>query len=109
MPNLIALTAASDGTSALEQGGRGVFTDALLQVLGQGSSQALTYAQAARQIPALVAARSYQIPYFQGNLERPVFGNSLRTAPVAWEVTELGPPLTLAGPPLPGLGAGAEL
>lgn len=109
MPNLIALTAASDGTSALEQAGRGIFTDALLQVLGQGSNQALTYAQAARQIPALVAARSYQIPYFQGKLDRPVFGNSLRTAPVAWEVTELGPPLKLAGPPLPGLGAGAEL
>jgi hypothetical protein len=109
LPGLVFFAAATDGTSALETGGRGVFTDALVQVLSKAQSSPLFYSQAARQIPALVAARSYQIPLFHGQLDRPVFGNTTRARPLGWEVTALGPPLRLSGPPLLGFGVGAEL
>jgi hypothetical protein len=109
MAGLVAFTAASDGTPALETGGRGIFTDAVLKVLSQVGGQPLTYAQAARQIPPLVAAESYQIPYFHGDLNAPVLGNQGRTRPIGWDVKSLGPPLALTGPPLPGMGQGAEL
>jgi len=109
LPGLVVLTAASDGTAALETDGHGIFTDALVQVLGQASNLPLTYAQVARQVPPLVAARSYQIPYFHGDLNTPVFSNQGRTRPLAWEVTAAGETLELAGPPLPGIGTGAEL
>ncbi len=103
----VFFSAAGDGTPALETGGRGVFTDALLEVFSEAGS--LTYAQAARRVPSLVKARSYQIPYFQGDLDRTVFGAGERPRPLAWEVTSVGPPLQLSGAPLPGLGRGAEL
>jgi cell wall-associated NlpC family hydrolase len=109
LPGVVVLTAATDGTPALETNGRGIFTDALIQVLAQAGDQPLTYAQLARQVPPLVAANSYQIPYFHGDLNEPVFGNEGRTRPVAWEVARVGPPLELSGPPLPGIGEGAEL
>ncbi len=109
MPGLVVLTAATDGTAALETGGHGIFTDAVIQVLGQVSSKPLTFAQVARQVPPLVAARSYQVPYFHGDLNTPVFSNEGRTRPVAWEVVKAGPALELSGPPLPGIGRGAEL
>lgn len=109
LPGLIVFTAASDGTAALENFGRGVFTDAVLEVLGQSGTQPLTYAQAARQIPPLVSARSYQIPYFQGELSGPILGNVTRKQPIGWEVIALEPALKLGGPPLPGLGKNAEL
>ena len=109
LPGVVAFTAASDGTPALETNGRGIFTDAVIQVLAQAGDQPLTYAQVARQVPPLVAASSYQIPYFHGDLNAPVFGNEGRTRPVAWEVAKVGPPLELSGPPLPGIGEGAEL
>lgn len=109
MPGLVALTAASDGTAALEYGGRGVFTDALLDVFGRSGSNALTYAQLARQVPPLVAARSYQIPYFQGELSGYVFSSEDRVRPAAWEVTDTGGTLTLSGPPIPGMTKGATL
>ncbi len=109
MPGLVVLTAASDGTPALEMDGRGIFTDAVIQALSQASDKPLTYAQIARKVPPLVAARSYQIPYFHGDLNTTVFGNQGRTRPVAWEISKLGPPIELSGPPLPGIGQGAEL
>jgi hypothetical protein len=106
---LVLFTAASDGTSALERAGRGIFTDALLRVLADVASPPLTYAQAARQVAPQVAAQSEQIPYFQGPLDEPVFGNTTRARPLAWEVVRVAPELELAGPPLPGMGPGAEL
>lgn len=109
MPGLVVLTAATDGTAALETGGHGIFTDALIQVLGQASGKPLTFAQVARQVPPLVAARSYQTPYFHGELNTPVFSNQGRTRPLGWDVVEVGPALTLSGPPLAGIGTGAEL
>src|SRR5690606_15665665 len=55
LPGLIAMTAASDGTPALEQNGEGIFTSALLAVLAEAGGRPLTYAQVARQVPPLVA------------------------------------------------------
>ncbi len=109
LPGIATLTAASDSSSAVEKSGRGVFTDALLQVLSQVGDRPLTLAQVARQVPPLVAAESPQVPGFHGELDRPVFGNRMRTRPVAWEVIDAGPPVSLGGAPLPGIGVGAEL
>ena len=109
IPGMVVLSAATDGTSALERRGRGLFTDALLEVLGQVGSQPLTYAQAARQIPIKVSSAAHQIPFFQGDLDRPVFANTQRTRPVSWEVISPGPPVNLGGPTIPGVGKGAEL
>ncbi len=110
LPGLVVFTAASDGTSALEIDGGGIFTDALLQVLSKVHDQPLTYAQAARQIPPLVSARSYQIAYFQGNLDRPVFGHPGRSRPIAWEVISRHKnAIKIGGAPIPGIGQGAEL
>lgn len=108
-PGMVVFTAASDGTVALEENARGIFTDALVAVFSTAGAQPLTYAQAARQIPSLVAARSYQVPYFQGDLSGPVFGNTTRTQPIGWEVIATGPRIKLGGTPLPGMGKGAEL
>jgi hypothetical protein len=109
MPGLVVLAAASEATSAFEVNGAGIFTDSLVRVLSEVGSRPLLYAQASRQIPPLVAARSYQIPYFHGELDRPVFGNTTRTRPAGWELVELTPSIRLTGPPLPGLGKNAEL
>lgn len=109
LPGLIALTAASDGTSALETAGHGIFTDAVLQVLSGAQDKPFTYAQLARQVPSLVAARSYQVPYFQGELNQTVFGNSTRNRPSGWEITAIDPQVKLTGTPLAGMGKGAEL
>jgi hypothetical protein len=109
LSEMVVFTAAADGTSALETGGRGIFTDALVQVLGQAGKAPVSYAQAARQIPGLVAGRSPQVPFFQGKLDREVFGTAGRPRPLAWEVKSAGPVLELGGPPLPGLGVNAEL
>lgn len=109
MPGLIVFSAASDGNPALEKNGRGIFTDALLRVLSDAGDPPMTYAQIARQVPPLVAAESSQIPYFHGDLDWTALGSRERKRPVAWEVTAVGPPIALSGPPLPGMGKGAEL
>jgi len=110
MPDLVAFTAASDGTSALEMGGHGIFTGALVAVLTQGTDAPLTYAQVSRQVPPLVAAASYQIPYFQGDLNRAVFGATGKRRPLGWDVVAVGEKMIeLSGVPLAGMGKGAEL
>lgn len=108
MPGIVTFTAASDGTPALEKAGHGIFTDAILAALSETSDGPATYAQVARKIRPLIAAKSYQIPYFQGDLTRNIFGNSQRSRPVGWEVITTSPTLSLGGPPLPGIGVGAE-
>jgi len=105
---MVVLTAASDSNAALEMNGRGIFTDALLTTLSQVGDRPLTYAQVSRQVPPLIAAKSLQIPYFQGDLSAPVFGNTTCTKSIAWEVVKVGPPIELAGPPLPGIDVGTE-
>jgi hypothetical protein len=106
---MVAFTAASDGTSALEIAGRGVFTDALIEALAQARDTPSSYAAIARQIPPLVSAKSYQVPYFHGDLEQTVFGATNRRSPLGFRVTAVAPELRLSGPPLPGVGAGAEM
>lgn len=108
LPGIVVFTAAGDGTSALEKNSRGIFTDAVLSTFGQINAKQLTYAQAARQIRPLVKAESYQIPYFQGNLQRSIFSGSNRKLPLGWEIIEIKPMLKLGGFPLPGIGKGAE-
>ena len=111
LDGLVAFVAATDGTSALERNGRGLFTDALLTVLSRVGKTPLTYAQAARQIPPLVSASSYQVPLFEGDLSAAVFGNKSRNRPASWDVTSVsaGDTVELSGPPLTGMGVGAEL
>ncbi len=109
LPELVVLTGAADGTAALETDGRGVFTDALIEVLNPVRTASLSYAQAARQVAGAVAARSQQIPFFQGRLDREVFGTAGRARPLGWEVRSVGTVLELTGPPLPGMGVNAEL
>ncbi len=106
---MVTLTAASDGTSALEIAGQGVFTDALIEVLSQAHDSPPSYAAIAKQIPPLVSARSYQVPYFHGRLERTVFDNDSRNTPLGFRVMAVGPTIQLSGAPLPGFGVGAEL
>lgn len=114
LPRLSVLSAATDGTSAMEEYGVGLFTRALLDVLS--SSHRITYAQVARRIPPLLrAAGTPQIAFVQGNWDSFVFQNASRKAPVSWNV-KLVSPLTdntmqieLAGPALPGMGPNAEL
>ncbi|MCB1948932.1 caspase family protein, partial [Nitrosomonas sp.] len=108
LPGIVVFTAAGDGTVALEKNSRGIFTDAILTTFGQVNASQLTYAQAARQIRPLVKAESYQIPYFQGDLQRTVFAGVNRKLPLAWEVIETAPQLKLGGFPLPGVDTGAE-
>lgn len=109
MARAVVLTAASDGTSALEIDGRGVFTTAFVQALSEAGKDPLTWAALARRIPGLVRASSPQVPYFQGDLDRDVFGAEARPRPPSWEVKSAGPPVEIAGPPVPGMGPGAEL
>ncbi|SEQ96772.1 Caspase domain-containing protein [Nitrosomonas sp. Nm51] len=108
LPGIVVFTAAGDGTVALERNARGIFTDAILTTFGQVNATQLTYAQAARQIRPLVKAESYQIPYFQGDLQRTVFAGVNRKLPLAWEIIEIAPQLKLGGFPLPGIDTGAE-
>ncbi len=110
LPGLVSFSAASDNTPAFERNGAGIFTSALLEVLQAGGSKPLTYAQAARRIRPLVAARSYQVPYFQGDLERVFLAESRpQRPPLAWDVTAVGQQVELSGPPQPSMGVGAEL
>jgi Caspase domain len=106
-PELVVLSGAADGTSALERDGHGIFTDAIVTVLGQPGP--LVWSQVEKQVRPVVAARSPQKPAFQGNLERLVFGASARRRPLSWEVIAVGTQLELKGPPLPGMGEDAEL
>ena len=108
LPGMVVFSAATDNNAALEKNGRGIFTDALLRVLGEVGEQPLTYAQVSRLTPPLVSAESPQVPYFHGDLTGAVFGNQTRTRPIAWEVSKVEPALEIAGPPLAGVGEGAE-
>ncbi len=109
LSGLVVMAAAKDGTPAMETEGRGIFTDAVLDVLSGVGATPLTYAQAARRIPLVVEASGHQIPFFHGDLTKPVFGNTGRKQPIGWEITALGTPIELAGPILPGMGANAEM
>lgn len=105
---LVVLTAAIDGTSALERGGEGLFTKALVATLAEAGTTPLTWAQVAARLPILLAAQNTpQIPWVQGNLGELVFSDTTRVRPLAWHVKAVGETLAVEGPPLPGFGAGA--
>lgn len=109
MPNLVLLSAARDGSSALEKKGRGVFTQSLVQVLASAEG-AMTYAQVARKVPLSMAGVSRQIPEFRGALTRLALDSSAPRRPFGWEVTKVeGPRVELAGVPMPGFSAGTVL
>jgi hypothetical protein len=113
---IVYLAAADDGTSALEVAGGGVFTGALLNVLGRIGVEPLTYAQAGRQIDVIVKGSiSSQRPSYYGPVDRLVFDNSTRLRPLAHEVVEKPPlpqrgsELKLSGPFVYGMSAQAAV
>ncbi|MCP4714350.1 MAG: caspase family protein [Deltaproteobacteria bacterium] len=108
LPGMVVFSAATDSNPALEKNGRGIFTDALIRVMMEVGERPLTYARVARLTPPLVSAESPQVPYFHGDLTGVVFGNETRTRPVAWEVKKTGESIEIAGPPMAGIGKGAE-
>lgn len=104
---LVVLTAAIDGTSALERAGEGLFTRALVTALAETGTEPATWGQVAARLPSLVSAQnSPQIPWVHGNLGQVVFDNRARTRPLAWTITAVKPGIALQGPPLPGWGPG---
>lgn len=109
LPGLVVFAAAGDREPAFEMDGHGIFTDALLEVLGAVGKSPLTFRQASIQIRERVAARSRQTPFFHGDLDTIVLSAEKRSQPVGLRVTRLGDVLTLSGPPTPGLGKNAEL
>ncbi|MCB9744680.1 MAG: caspase family protein [Alphaproteobacteria bacterium] len=110
LPGLVFVSAARDGTSALEIDGEGVFTRALVEALQQADA-ALTWDQLTRSLPRLVAASgSPQVLTFEGALERGVLGGPFRARPPGWDVAEVSEGrLRLSGLPLPGWTEGAVL
>jgi hypothetical protein len=112
---LTVVSAATDGTAAMEEDGAGLFTQALVDILS--AFPQLTYAQLAKRLPpALRAEGTSQIPYVQGDIESFVFQNAHRKAPISWSVRAVlahdGSKATrveMTGPPLPGIGPNAEL
>lgn len=110
LPGFVWMTAAKDGTSAIEKDGHGIFTDALIAAMTDVGSSPLTYAQVGRKVPPMVAVDSYQIPFFQGALDKVVFANRSIVRPRSWDVRKIErDELDLSGVPLPGMGVGAEL
>lgn len=114
MPELLVLSAAGDGSSALEgwteSGTGGMFTRALLQVLADASAAPLTWAQVEPRVRQQVAAESLQNPYFQGPLDQVVFEHTTRRHPYGWQVAAIdGDELVLKGLPMPGWERGAQV
>lgn len=110
---LVLASAARDSTAALasQDGSVSRFTAALATALSDREAGVATWTQAQRRAEALVSASTggAQLPVFQGELDRPIFGLSQADRPLAWAVTEAGVGLDLAGIPLPGWGPGATL
>ena len=117
LPGMVIMAAAADGTSALERDGAGIFTKALTEALGGPGPNKLTYAQAEKEVRALMSGRTPQIPTFEGNLDQTVFGNARRGRPLSLQVESLsadaankpGSSMKLIGTPPPGLGKNAVL
>nr|VFJ56998.1 MAG: Caspase domain-containing protein [Candidatus Kentron sp. FW] len=114
---MVVCTAAAEGGLAMEHKGGGLFTKTLLKVLDDTGDKPLTYAQLAHRVRSQIADThgDSQIPYFHGNLDKPVFGNTSHARPPGWDVTKLFGEETdirameISGPPLPGIGLGTEL
>lgn len=113
LPGLVFLSAAIDGTSALERNGEGLFTKALLEALKSPGGNGLTYEQLILRMRPLVAAYgSDQHIDVQGGIyvRREVFGDASPRRPASYLVKGVqGQSLTLAGLPLPGWSSGAVI
>lgn len=112
MPEAVFAAAAADGSSALERDGEGLFTQALLGLLAENPKLPLSWQDVALQLPVrLRAARTDQVPYFSGALNRTVWdsGSSALTGAtgrvqdgklLGWSIQELkGDEIVLKGPP----------
>ncbi|NKB99967.1 MAG: hypothetical protein GKR90_15915 [Pseudomonadales bacterium] len=109
LPGITELSAAIDGTEAKEDEDTGVFTDSLIKTLAF-ERQPQSYAALFRAMYPLVATRSNQIPGLSGESSRLVFDHRKSTRPLTWEVFDVTEnAVQVGGPPLPGLGVGAEL
>ena len=111
LPGVVVLSAAKDGSGALEIDGHGVFTQALVESLAGVAGEPLTWSQIGRQVLTLVRAQSRrQVPVIQGSLESYVFNNVARSRPLSAEVV-VAPSskekIKLAGTAMPGWGVGA--
>lgn len=124
MPDAVFLSAAGDGTSALERDGQGLFSQAILSILSENRGNPLSWQDVALQVPPrLKAARSDQIPYFSGALARPVLGGGpgnaqtsntvgvMEGTTLGWVIQSVtGDEVVLTGPPwLSGWSKGAEV
>ncbi len=106
LPGIVVLSAAGDSTAALETNGYGIFTDALIDVLSK--SESVTYSQMEPLVRRSLKARTYQIPYFQGALDRQVFNAKKSGRSDAWFVTGANiAAVEVSGPFLAGAGIGA--
>lgn len=109
LPGIVVMSAASDGTTAKERDGEGLFTNALLSVLAEGSHAPLTVSQVAYRVRQRLSP-VIQIPYFEGALNSPVFGVSTALHAIGWSVSGvMGERVVLSGPPLPGWSKNAEI
>ncbi|MDJ0837176.1 MAG: caspase family protein [Acidobacteriota bacterium] len=114
MPNLVVISAAKDGTPAFDGLRGGLFTRHLIPAMGRMTHQALTWAGVEREVRSVLGHTRLQLPRFQGNLQRPVFGMTQRRNPVTWRVMETKTArkelrVDLIGTVMPGIGPGAEL
>ena len=106
LPGIVVLSAAGDSTAALETDGYGIFTDALIDVLSK--SDDITYDQMEPLVRRSLKARTYQIPSFQGSLDRQVFNATKTGRSDAWFVTGANiAAVEVQGPFLAGAGIGA--
>ncbi len=106
LPGIVVLSAAGDSTAALETDGYGIFTDALIDVLSKSDN--ITYDQMEPLVRRSLKARTYQIPSFQGSLDRQVFNATKTGRSDAWFVTGANiAAVEVQGPFLAGAGVGA--
>ncbi len=106
LPGIVVLSAAADATAALETDGYGIFTDAIIDVLSK--SESITYDQMEPLVRRSLKARTYQIPSFQGSLDRQVFNAKKAGRSDAWFVTGANiATVEVSGPFLAGAGIGA--
>jgi len=108
LSNTVLLSAARDGTGAMELSGRGLFTQALTESLANASTP-MTWSQVSRQVVPKVGALALgQKPVVQGSLDAMVFNSTHRDRPLSAEVvaTSIGEVL-LSGTALPGWGPDA--
>lgn len=106
-PGAVILSAAGDGRFALEVGGQGVFTSALVQEIALATTP-LTYSQLEWRVRSAMKD-DYQVPGFHGETDALLFDTEIRGSGIAHKVASVsGDRISLIGTPLFGIGPGAE-